>query len=146
MAIRTKLVNVKEIQTHPENTREGDVGAISESLLIHDQYRAIVVSEATGNILAGNHTYIAAVALGWTRILTHLLPDLSPDDELRIMLADNAIAEKATYDEVSLSELLTKLAHTEKELTGTGFDGDDLDQLLSDLDTSQFLPTDDEPP
>ncbi len=141
MAIRTKLMSVKEIQTHPDNTREGDIGAISESLKIHGQYRAIVVSEDTGNIVAGNHTYMAAVALGWKQILVHLLPDLTPDDELRLMLTDNAIAEKATYDEISLAELLTQLSHTETKLEWTGFDGDDLDGLLRRLDGYHDFPT-----
>jgi len=134
MAIRTKLVNVGDIHTHPDNPNEGDIGAITESLQFHGQYRAIVVSEATGNIVAGNHTYLAAVALGWSQISAHLLPGLTVDDELRIMLADNQYARKASYDEVSLSELLVQLQATDDALLGTGFDGDDLDLLLADLD------------
>lgn len=135
MAIRTtKQVKLGEIETYPDNINEGDVGGISQSLEIHGQYRAIVVSEATGYIVAGNHTYLAAKALGWKTILAHFLPGLTPEQEHRIALADNEYARKAVYDQIGLAEILTELASTETALEGTGFDGDDLDQLLADLD------------
>lgn len=47
----TKQVPVGDLTPHPDNANEGDVGAISESLERHGQYRAIVVSQATGHIL-----------------------------------------------------------------------------------------------
>jgi hypothetical protein len=50
------------------NVRQGDIGAISESLKAHGQYRPIVVDKRTNRILAGNHTWKAAKSLGWTQI------------------------------------------------------------------------------
>ena len=129
----TKQVPIDTIRPHPENPNQGDVGALTQSLKHHGQYRAIVVSEATGNIVAGNHTYLAAKANGETKILAHLIPDLSLEDEKRIMVADNQYARLATSDDALLVELLTELAKSQDGLIATGYDGDDLDTMLADL-------------
>jgi len=129
----TKQIPLDSIQPHPENPNQGDVGAITQSLKHHGQYRAIVVSEATGNIVAGNHTYLAAKANGEAKILAHLIPGLSLEDEKRIMVADNQYARLATSDDALLVDLLTELAESQDGLIATGYDGDDLDQLIADL-------------
>lgn len=133
MALRTKQIPIDDVTPHPDNVNEGDVGAITESLGFHGQYRAIVVSEVTGHILAGNHTWMAAKALGWDKITAHLLPDLTPEQERRIMLADNQYARLASTDEQGLVQLLTRLTETPDGLLGTGFDGDDLDAMVAEL-------------
>jgi len=129
----TKQVQLTTIQPHPENYNHGDAGAISQSLQHHGQYRAIVVSEVTGNILAGNHTYLAAQMNGETKMLAHLIPDLTPEDEIRIMVADNQYAKLAYTDDNLLSELLQELSASDDGLIATGWDGDGLDNLLTDL-------------
>lgn len=133
MALKTKQVPIKDLTPHPDNVNEGDVGAISQSLEYHGQYRAIVVSERTGHILAGNHTWMAASALGWDKITAHVLPDLTPEQELRIMVADNQYARLASTDTYGLADLLKGLTETPDGLAGVGFDNDDLDSLLRDL-------------
>jgi len=129
----TVVAPMGTMQPHPRNINQGDIGEICESLKTHGQYRAIGVSTASGNIVYGNHTYLAAEALGWTSISAHLLHDLTPEQELRILLADNEYARKATYDEISLSEMLIELQATPRQLEGTGFDGDRLDEIVADL-------------
>jgi DNA modification methylase len=133
-------INIDELHTHPSNVRQGDVGAISESLEAHGQYRSIVYQQSTKRILAGNHTYKAAKALGWTQIAA--TPVICDDEQaLRILLADNKANDLATYDEPELIELLKQLAETSDGLLGTLFDGDELDSLIED--NSHFeLPTD----
>jgi len=126
------LVPVGSVQCHPRNVREGDVGAISESLVAHGQYRAIVVQRSSGNILAGNHTFRAAVALGWSEIWVSF-HDCDDGEALRIMLVDNRLSDLAVDDEVGLVELLRVLAASDEGLAGTGFDLDDLDSLVNDL-------------
>ena len=133
-------INIDEIHTHPSNVRQGDVGAICESLKAHGQYRAIVFQKSTGRILAGNHTWKAAKALGWTQIAA--TPVVCDDQQaLRILLADNKANDLATYDEPELVELLKQLADTDEGLLGTLFDEDELDSLIADQ--SHFeLPSD----
>jgi DNA modification methylase len=133
-------VSIDELQTHPSNVRQGDVGAICESLKAHGQYRPIVFQQSTKRILAGNHTYKAAKALGWTHIAA--TPIICDDQQaLRILLADNKANDLATYDEPELIELLKQLVDTTDGLLGTLFDEDELDSLIED--NSHFeLPTD----
>ena len=137
MTIRPELADLAQpidsVTTHPRNVRQGDVGAIAESLKAHGQYRPIVVHRATGHIIAGNHTYLAAKGLGWTHIAVTYY-DGDDDGALRVLLADNKANDLAIYDDRALANLLTELAHTERALAGSMFTGDDLDDLLFRLE------------
>jgi len=137
VTIRPELADLAQpidsVTTHPRNVRQGDVGAIAESLKAHGQYRPIVVHRATGHIIAGNHTYLAAKGLGWTHIAVTYY-DGDDDGALRVLLADNKANDLAIYDDRALANLLTELAHTDRALAGSMFTGDDLDDLLFRLE------------
>ena len=139
--IEYTIVDIDSVEAHPKNVRQGDIGAISESLKAHGQYRPIVVDKRTSRILAGNHTWKAAKALGWQQINAGFIQTKDDDEALRILLADNRTTDLASYDDSGLAELLKQLADTEIGLEGTAFDGDDLDALLKDLGHFE-LPTD----
>lgn len=124
---------INNLKPHPNNVRQGDIGAISQSLKQHGQYRPIVVQRSTGFILAGNHTYKAAISLKWKQIAATYV-DCDDEQALRILLIDNRANDLASYDDSALVEMLKALMDTELKLEGTGFDPDDLDQLLKDLD------------
>jgi ParB-like chromosome segregation protein Spo0J len=126
-------IPIDSIQPHPRNVRQGDVGAISESLKLHGQYRPIVVQKSTGHILAGNHTYKAAKALKWKQIAATYV-DVTDDQAVRILLMDNRANDLASYDDPALADILKQLMETEQRLEGTGFDPDDLDQVIKDID------------
>jgi hypothetical protein len=131
-AIETQTIDIDTIHPHPRNVRQGDIGAISQSLQAHGQYRPITYQKSTGRILAGNHTWKAAKALGWTKIVASA--KVCDDDEaIRILIADNRTSDLADYDDAGLAELLKEIADTTNGLEGTLFDGDSLDQLLNDL-------------
>ena len=116
----TDLVDLSQLKRFPGNPREGDIGAISESLRILGQYRPIVVNKRTNEILKGNHTAAAASALGWTQIAV-VWVDADPEQATRIVLADNRTADKATYD----NDLLLSTLQSLDSLDGTGFDQED---------------------
>jgi DNA modification methylase len=130
--LETVSVSIDQIKPHPKNVRQGDIGAISESLKAHGQYRAIVVQRSTGHILAGNHTWKAAKALGWKEISAHFI-DCDDDAAMRILLADNRANDLATYDDAALAAVLAELNATDLGLAGTLFDGDALDDLIADI-------------
>jgi ParB-like chromosome segregation protein Spo0J len=123
-----ETIPLSDLTLYPMNARQGDIGAISESLRLFGQYRPIVVNRRTMHILVGNHTAAAAKSLGWSKIAVSWV-DVPEDQEAKIVLIDNRSADVAMYDEDGLATLLTSLG----SLIGTGFDGDDLDQLLSDV-------------
>ena len=132
-SIDYETVKIDNLKPHPKNARQGDVGAISESLRENGQYRPLVVQKGTNVILAGNHTFKAAKLLGWSTIEVGFI-DCDDDRALRILLADNRANDLATYDSNVLKEILEELAASPLELTGTLFDGDVLDEIISDID------------
>ena len=139
--IEYTTVDIDLIEPHPKNVRQGDIGAISESLKAHGQYRPIVVDKRTNYILAGNHTWKAAKALGWAEISAGFIESKDDDEALRILLADNRANDLAMYDTGSLEELLRELSESDEGLEGSLFDLADLDDLQIDnepLDLSEF--------
>jgi hypothetical protein len=131
--LTTLAVKISELKIHPRNVRQGDVGAIAESLKENGQYRPIVVQRSTGYVLAGNHTLKAAKALGWKEIAATYV-DCDDDRALRILIADNKTNDLSSYDENALADLLKELATSDLGLTGTLYTGDDLDDLLFKAD------------
>lgn len=139
----SREVPIDSVSPHPRNVREGDIGAISESLRTFGQYRPIVVQKETPDgeernlVLAGNHTWRAAKALGWKSISAVML---SVDDAtaVRIMVADNRTHDLGADREGDLLELLGELASVDL-LAGTGYDGDDLDRMLSANDWREAI-------
>ena len=125
-------VPIEGLRPYHRNPRQGDVGTIMQSLEHHGQYRPIVVNSRTQEVLAGNHTLEAARQLGWEQIAATFV-DVDEDQAARIVLVDNRSTDLAAYDDAVLAELLEELAKTDQGLSGVGFDGDDLDQLLADL-------------
>lgn len=121
------LVDIDTLRPFAGNARQGDIGAISESLRHLGQYRPIVVNRTLNEILVGNHTWMAAKALGWQKIAVTWV-DVDPATAAQIVLIDNRTSDLATYDEALLLNLLRQT-----DLTGTGFTNDDLDDLLSDV-------------
>lgn len=126
-----------ELALFHKNPRQGDVDVIAASLRVNNQYRPIVVNRGThtgreNEVLAGNHTLKAF------RYLAEKYPDderwqqidcwmVDYDDELadRVVLIDNRAADKGTYDDEVLVELLNGLPSIE----GTGYSLNDLAAL-----------------
>lgn len=125
--LSAEKVPIDSLSLYPGNARQGDIGMISESLSVNGQFRPIVVNRSTSEILVGNHTYQAARALGWEEIAVTFV-DVDEEEARKIVLVDNRTTDIATYDSDALVELLRSVSH---DLSGTGFSGDDLDDLLA---------------
>lgn len=127
---RTMLLNPAELNLYPGNARQGDVGAIVQSLERLGQYRSVVVNEGTltgrpWEVLAGNHTVMGARQLRWESISCEIV-DVDEATARRIVLVDNRTNDLASYDDSALLALLDEL---DGDYLGTGFDGDDHDDL-----------------
>jgi len=123
---KCETVQIANLTPYPVNPREGDIGAIIESLSAFGQYRPIVANKRTGHILAGNHTYQAAKQLGWFEIAVTWV-DVDEDQELKIVLIDNRTSDLASYDQTELKSHLLYVANTK----GTGFSAEDINEILS---------------
>lgn len=123
-------VAVADLRPHPRNPRLGNVDAIAESLEHNGQLKPIV-AKADGTIVAGNHTYKAALKLGWSHVAALLL-DMDDDQEERYLLADNRVSDLAGYDLEVLQPMLAEMAEAGR-LQGTGFTADDVDDLTAEM-------------
>lgn len=126
-ALRPYLVAVGDLQRHPQNPRIGDVGAIRLSLERFGQVRPLLADK--GVIVAGNHTYLAALELGWTHVAVVAHDFQSEEEAKAFLLADNRLPDLGGYDDASLRDLLRSL----EELEGTGYSADDLADLDREL-------------
>lgn len=130
-----KLMKLADLKPHPGNPRQGDVGAIHESIQANGFYGALLVQKSTGYVIAGNHRLAAAKASG-AKSVPAIEIDCDDDRAKRIMLADNRTTDLATYSDDALLALLQEVAPL--GLEGTGYDGDDLDDLIAGY--SESLP------
>ncbi|APT93723.1 hypothetical protein CPHO_07145 [Corynebacterium phocae] len=141
-----RRVPVDDLLTFEGNPRRGNIAAISESLRARGQYRPIVVNIGTHTgrpleVLAGNHTLLAARSLGWLEVDCGLI-DVDDDTAKAVVAADNRLADLGTYDEKALAELLSDLDSIE----GTGYTDSDLDAILAAQEQPEELTDRDDVP
>lgn len=132
--IEHTTVRVDDLKPYAGNARLSDMASIKESVETHGLYRSIVVRKSTMEILAGNHTWLAAKELGAETIPVGII-DVDEHTALKIVLVDNGANDKATYNDQALAELLEAL---DGDLTGTGFLDDDYDDLLDALNDADL--------
>ena len=127
--MKVEQVELGSLVAFEGNARRGDVAAIAESLRANGQYRPIVVNAGShtgrvNEVLVGNHTVDAAKSLGWATIAA-VFADVTDDQAVRIVLADNRTSDLASYDDATLAWLIDEVG----ELDGTGFSRADAEAL-----------------
>jgi DNA modification methylase len=125
-------VAIDLLKHHPRNANHGDVDAIKKSLAVNGWYGSVVVNTATKHILAGNHRVMAAKALGWETVPVQWV-DVTPEEELRILVVDNRTTRIGQDDTTKITDILAELANTPIGLDGTGYSAVDLDALIDSL-------------
>lgn len=130
-SIRQHLVPIDQVHADPANLRiHGDesLRAIRASFARFGQQKPIVV-DAHNVTVAGAGQLEAARQLGWTHIAA-VQSELTGVERVGYAIADNRSAELSDWDRVALATTLNAMASEDLEVTG--FDQDDLAELLSD--------------
>lgn len=117
------------LSVHPMNARRGDVATIRESIRENGFYGTIIAQRSTGQILVGNHRYLAAVEEGLPDIPV-VWVDKTDAEAARLLLVDNRSSDIGTYENSNLVELLELVSGDFDTLLGTGYQDSDLLQLL----------------
>lgn len=125
---------IESLKPFPNNPRRGNIKKLSESLESSGQYKPIVVQASTRFILAGNHLWQAAKELGWQTINV-VEVDVDNTQAKKIVASDNRLGELGSYDEQELLDLLQDIS-----LEGTGYDTQDVDDLLALLEEQNSIP------
>lgn len=146
MSLKVRTVPLDELRTYHQNPRRGDTAAIASSLKNRGQYKPIVVNVGTHTgrameILAGNHTYLAARSLDWPTI-DIVEVDVPDDEAAQIVVADNKLADLGAYDDADLLATL-ELAGS---LEATGYTDQDMTDLMRALGEPVALTDPDEVP
>lgn len=138
---RVEVWDIDDLGMFHKNPRVGNVEKIADSLDTSGQFKPIIVNVGThtgreNEILAGNHTYLAAKRLGWNTIYVAFV-DVDETTATKINLADNRTADEGGYDDTLLAELLASLP----DISGTGFEQEEVSKLLDsiDLDISEAI-------
>ena len=141
-----ETVSTKDLSVYYKNARRGDVDLIAESMQRNGVYKPLVVNRGTKTgrpmeVLCGNHSLMAIRRLAdenprderWQTVDVYVI-DVDEQQAARTVIADNKASDEATYEVEELVNLLTELP----DLAGTGFDRDELDELLEALDTPEL--------
>jgi len=127
------LVPLQDLILLPGNPRHGDVGAISQSLERFGQRSPIKIN-ADNVVLGGNHTLLAAQALGWTQIAVTITDGLEGAEQSAYALADNRLSDLATYDNELLFDMTMHVQDETGDLAGTGYDMEDVEDLRLEVE------------
>ena len=103
-----------EFRVDPNNAREHsdeDVAGIASSLTQYKQRTPLVVNRATGLVIKGNGTYLAAERLGWGMLAAVYVTD-DESTATGYALADNRAAELSRWNDDRLAELLPGVQET----------------------------------
>ncbi|MEF8717524.1 MAG: site-specific DNA-methyltransferase [Candidatus Accumulibacter necessarius] len=103
-----------------------------------------ILSGSDGVIVAGHGRLAAAHKLGLDVVPVVVLDHLTPTQRRALVIADNRIAENAGWDDAMLRVELADLQSNDFDLALTGFDADELLEILSGEETSTEGNTDDD--
>jgi len=140
-------VDIDSLATLDGNPRRGDVDAVASSLARFGQRKPIVVRASDRQIIAGNHTWMAAKQLGWTEIAAVLVDDDTATSQA-FALADNRTAELGSYDEALLLELIREVGEADPSLLlDSGWSDEAIADLVDRIDPGlpDVPPSDDAP-
>ncbi|MGL4410207.1 MAG: ParB/Srx family N-terminal domain-containing protein [Zoogloea sp.] len=136
MAKRFEQWPVDRLQPYARNARthsEAQVAKIAASITEFGFTNPILVDSSDG-IIAGHGRLLAAQLLGMAEVPVLVLDHLTDAQRRAYILADNRLALDAGWDEALLAEELAALQGEGFDLELTGFEEDELDQLLADME------------
>jgi hypothetical protein len=127
--LAVEWVDVGELTLFPGNARLGVPEKIAESIRLNGFFDPLKVQRSTGYVIAGNHSYKAAMDRGMKQVPVVYL-DVDDDRAKRMNLVHNKLQDDATYDPESLTDQLLAL----DDLDGTGWTEEELAALTGDLE------------
>jgi len=146
-----KTLNLGDIRPYERNPRINDkaVEPVMKSIQ-KDGYRARIIVDKDGVIIAGHTRYEAMKRLGWTEAEVWIADDMTPEQIADYRIRDNLTADFAEWD---FSELEAEIAEMDLDFDMSEFDGfedietaDDDEQDRRDVytgkvDVPQYQPT-----
>jgi DNA modification methylase len=131
LAITYRLLS--DLRANPSNTRTHPKSQIAklQRIIAAAGFTNPILIDRQDMILCGHGRALAADALGMREVPTILIDGLSEADVRALVIADNAISDKAGCDKKLLRTELKYLAEIGYDVELTGFDSLEIDTLLS---------------
>ena len=147
--LKIEYIPLDELIRWPRNPKQHDLGVIHKSMERFGFTSPVLMDEKSGRLVAGHgrlDTLMQKMNSGdnpperivkkgkmWQVPVIRGLSFESEQEAEAYLLADNRLVELGGWDEGQLAEVLADLAKDGRELLeGTGYDGDDLDELSED--------------
>lgn len=130
----TKLSEIRPYDRNPRIIPQAAVDAVARSIQAFG-FRAPIVVDANGVILAGHTRYKAAQQLGLDTVPVVWQSDITDIQARGYRIADNKVAEIATWDRDALDDEVRELAEiADADLDALGLADWELDRILHDCD------------
>ena len=124
--IERLLPYIRNARTHSE----AQIAQIAASIAEFG-FTAPILAGSDGVIVAGHGRLAAARKLGLASVPVVVLEHLTPTQRRALVIADNKIAENAGWDEELLRLELAELQGADFDLALTGFDADELLEIMA---------------
>lgn len=134
-AAAAEWVSTSALRPWADNPRKNDdaMGAVAASIKRFGFAAPILARRANSEIIAGHTRWKAAQKLGLDRVPVRFL-DLDPADAHLLALADNRLAEEASWNDELLAAVLADLKAQQADLAATGFTDQEIAKLLADVE------------
>jgi DNA modification methylase len=129
---------IDELRPNPANPRRHSKAQLHRlaQMIKAFGFRAPILRDADGMIIAGHARWQAALRAGLTEVPTILVQDLTKAEIKAFAIADNRIAELASWDDAVLAQQFLELSQINPALSLelTGFDMGEIDLRVESLD------------
>ena len=143
-----KWVSPHGLKPNPRNARthsKKQIRQIADSIVAFG-FVVPLVAEENGMILLGHGRLAAAILLGLSKVPVIVLEGLSEAKKRALLLADNKITENAGWDRkrlyIELPELAELLIEEGLDISITGFEPVEIDQIAIDFEENASDPSD----
>ena len=123
-----KTADIKPYDKNPRDN-DGAVEAVARSIREYG-FRQPIVVDADGVIIVGHTRWKAAQKLGLEEVPVHVVTDLTPPQIKAYRIADNKVAELASWDMDLLPIELSELRGMDVDLESLGFSTEELEKML----------------
>jgi len=130
-------VSIADLKLDPRNPRvhsERQINQLAKSIKSFGFLWPVMI-DGTRRVLAGHGRIEAAKRLGFQEVPTISIHHLSESQRRAFVIADNRLAEQASWDENLLAEQFRELCEVELDfdLEATGFEVGEIDVLIEDV-------------
>jgi ParB-like nuclease family protein len=114
-SLRDLAVPITDLHALKGNPRRGDVKAVAKSLERFGQRKPLVARRSDKVVIAGNHTLLAAIHLGWPEVAVSWVDDDDATSKA-YALADNKTSALGTFDAADLEAMIGEVEAVDPEL------------------------------